>query len=60
MSTNIRGVELNFPSIDKHDYVVYNEVKHFRYYILKNHTKVILPHPAVRSLFTQQEMGERR
>jgi hypothetical protein len=40
--------------------VVYKEVKHFKSYILKNHTKVIVPHPAVRSLFTQQEMGQRR
>jgi hypothetical protein len=60
MSTNLQGVELNYPSIDKHAYAVYKEVKHFRSYILKNHTKVIVLHPAVRSLFTQQEMGEKR
>jgi hypothetical protein len=47
-------------TIDKQAYVVYKVVKHFRSYILKNHTKVIVPHPTVRSLFTQQEMGERR
>ena len=40
--------------------MVYKAVKHFRSYILKNHTKVIVPHLVVRSLFTQQEMGERR
>jgi hypothetical protein len=40
--------------------VVYKVVKHFRSYILKNHTKVIVPHPVVRSLYTQQELGERR
>jgi hypothetical protein len=57
MSTNIQGSELNYPAIDK---VLYKAVKHFRTYILKNHTKVIVPHPKVRSLFTQQEMGERR
>jgi hypothetical protein len=60
MSTNIQGDELNYPTIDKQAYAVYKAVKHFRSYILKNHTKVIVPHPAVRSLFTQQEMGERR
>jgi hypothetical protein len=60
MSTNLQGVELNYPTIDKQAYAVYKAVKHFRSYILKNHTKVIVPHPAVRSLFTQQEMGERR
>jgi hypothetical protein len=60
MRTNLQGVELNYPAIDKHAYAVYKVVKHFRSYILKNHTKVIVPHPTVQSLFTQQEMGERR
>jgi hypothetical protein len=60
MSTNLQGAELNYPTIEKQAYAVYKAVKHFRSYILKNHTKVIVPHPTVRSLFTQQEMGERR
>jgi hypothetical protein len=47
MSTNIQGVELNYPSIDKKAYVVYKEMNYFIYYILKNHTKVIVPHPIV-------------
>jgi hypothetical protein len=60
MSTNIQGDELNYPAIDKQAYVVYKAAKHFRSYILKNQTKVIVSHPVVRSLFTQKEMGERR
>jgi hypothetical protein len=60
MSTNLQGVELNYPTIDKQAYALYKAVKHFRSYILNNHTKITVPHPAVRSLFTQQEMGERR
>jgi hypothetical protein len=60
MITNIQGVEINYTSIDKHAYAVFKAVKHFRSYILKNHTKVIVLHPVVRTLFTQQEMGERR
>jgi hypothetical protein len=47
MSTNLQGDELDYPAIDKHAYAVYKEVKHFRSYILKNYTKVIIPHPAV-------------
>jgi hypothetical protein len=47
MSTNIQGVELNYPAIDKQAYAVYKAVKHFRSYILKKHTKVIVPQPAV-------------
>jgi hypothetical protein len=47
MSTNLQGDELNYPTVDKQAYAVYKAVKHFRSYILKNHTKVIVPHPAV-------------
>ena len=39
---------------------MFKVVKQFRPYILKNRTKVIVPHPAVRSLFVQKELGERR
>lgn len=35
-------------------------MKHFRLYLLKARTKVIVPHPTIRSLFVQREMGERR
>jgi hypothetical protein len=59
MSTNLQGVELNYPTIDKQAYAMNKAVKHIRSYILKNHTKIIVPQPAVRSLFTQKEMGER-
>jgi hypothetical protein len=58
MSTNLQGHKLNYPTIDKHAYVVYKVVKHFRSYILKNHTKFIVPHAVVRSLFIQHELGE--
>ena len=60
MSTNLQGAESNYPFIYKQAYAIYKAVKHFRSYILKNHTKVIVPHPIVSSLFTQQEMGEIR
>jgi hypothetical protein len=60
MSTSLQGVKLNYLAIDKQAYAIYKAVKEFRSYILKNQTKVIVPHPTVRSLFTQQEMGERR
>ena len=47
MRTNLQGAELNYPTIVKQDYVAYKAVKHFRSYILKNHTKVIVPHLTV-------------
>ena len=60
MSTGLQAGELNYPAIDKQDYVVFKAVKQFRPYILKNRTKVIFPYPAVRSLLIQKELGERR
>ena len=47
MSTRLQGVELNYLAIDKHVYAVFKAVKQFRPYILKNRTKVIVPHPPV-------------
>ena len=60
MSTGLQGAEINYLAIDKQAYVVFKAVKQFRPYILKNRTKVIVPYPAVRSLFAQKELGERR
>ena len=60
MSTGLQGAELNYPAMDKQAYAVFKAVKQFRPYILKNWTKVIVSHPAVRSLFLQKQLGERR
>ena len=60
MSTGLQGAELNYHVVDKQAYTVFKAVKQFRPYILKNRTKVIVPHPRVQSLFMQKELGERR
>ena len=60
MRTGLQGAKLNYPAIDKKAYVVFKAIKQFKPYILKNHTNVVVPHPAVRSLFIQKELGERR
>ena len=60
MSIGLQGDELNYPTVDKQAYVVFKAGKKFGPYILKNHTKAIVPHPTVRSLFMQKELGERR
>ena len=59
MRTGLQGAELNYTAVDKQAYAVF-KAKQFRQYILKNRTKVIVPHSAVRSLFVQKELGERR
>ena len=60
MSIGLQGVELKYPAIDKQAFSVFKEVKHFRPYLLRSHTKVIVPHTAVRALLIQKEPGDRR
>jgi hypothetical protein len=46
--------------VDNQAYVVFKVVKHFRPYLLKSHTRVIVPYPMVRNIFIQKEFGEVR
>ena len=39
---------------------MFKVVKHFQLYIVRSHTKIIVPHLAVRSLLIQEELGDRR
>jgi hypothetical protein len=60
MSSAFKGTELNYPVVDRQAYAVFKAVKHFRSYLLKSRTKVIVPYPAVRNLLVQKELGEKR
>jgi hypothetical protein len=59
MRIGLQGVELNYPAINKQNFVVFKVVKYFRPYLLRSHTKIIVPHSAVRSLLIQKEPGDR-
>jgi hypothetical protein len=50
MSSSFKGAELNYPAVDQQAYVVFKAVKHFRSYLLKSRTKVIVPYPACEKL----------
>ena len=54
MRTKLQGVEINYPTINKQDFAVFKFVKHFRSYLLRSHTKSIVPPLAVRSLLVQK------
>jgi hypothetical protein len=60
MSSGLQGAELNYPEVDKHAYVVFKVVKHFRPFLLKSKTKVIVPYPTVRNLLVQKDLVEKR
>ena len=59
-SSNLQGAELNYSEVEKQAFVVYKVVKHYRPFLLKAHTKVIVPFSAVRQLLIQRELGEKR
>ena len=44
MSSNFKGEELNYHEVDKQVFVVFKDVKHFRPYLLKSKTKIIVPY----------------
>eukprot|EP00253_Pinus_taeda_P019001 PITA_19001 len=59
-SSNLQGAELNYSAMEKQAYVVFKAIKYFRPFLLKTHTKIIVPFPAVRNLLVQKDVGEKR
>ena len=53
MRSNLQVEKLNYPDVEKQGFAVFKAVKHFRPYLLKAKTKVIVPHLALRALFMQ-------
>lgn len=59
-SSNLQGAELNYSYVEKQAYVVFKAIKYFRPFLLKTHTKIIVPFPTVRNLLVQKDVGEKR
>ena len=60
MSMVLKGVELNYPAIDKEAFAVFKSVKHFKPYLLRSHTKVIIPHLIVQFFLIKKELRDKR
>ena len=60
MSTGLQGVELKYPAIDKQSFVVVKDVKHFCLYLLRSHTKIIVPHSTSRDLLIHKEPRDKQ
>jgi hypothetical protein len=54
MTSRLQGVKLKYHDIDKYAYVVFKEIKYFRPYILKFHTKFIVLHPSIINMLVQK------
>jgi hypothetical protein len=59
-SSALQGEKLNYIDVEKQAYAVFKSIKHFRPFLIKSHTKVIVPHPSVRSLLIQKYLGDKR
>ena len=60
MSSTFKGGEINYSQVDKQAYTVYKSVKHYRPYLLKSRTKLIVPYVVVCNVIVQKELGEKR
>ena len=59
-SSGLNGAELKYPEVDKQAFAIFKSVKHFQPYLLKSHTKVVVPYSVVRNLLVQKDLGEKR
>lgn len=59
-SSNLQGAELNYSDIEKQSYSIFKAIKHFRPFLLKTHTKIIVLFPVVRNLLVHKYVGEKR
>jgi hypothetical protein len=55
-SSNLQGAELNYSDVEKQAFAVFKSIKHFRPFLLKTHTKVIVPFSAVRNLLNTKRI----
>lgn len=46
--------------MEKQAFLVFKLIKHFIHFLLKSHTKVIVPFPTVIQFLIQWELGEKR
>ena len=60
MRTGLQGAKLKYASIEKQVFVVFKVVKNFHPYLLRSHTKIFVPHSAVKALLIQKEPGDQR
>ena len=59
MTSGLKGVEINYISIDKQTFATFKSVKYFQPYLLRSNTKVIVPHPIVISFFILKYLRDR-
>jgi len=59
-SSNLQGSKLNYSNVEKQAYAIFKAIKHFRPFLLKTHTKIIVSFTMVRNLLVEKGVGEKR
>ena len=59
MRIGLPGAKCNYPAIGKQAFAIFKAVKLFWPYLLRSHTKIIVPHLAVKSLLIQKDLGDK-
>lgn len=59
-SSTFQGAELNYLQVEKQAFTLFKSVNNFRPFLLKTHTKIIVPFSTMRQLLIQREVGEKR
>lgn len=59
-SSNMQVVELNYSNVEKQAFSIFKSIKHFKFFLLRTHTKVIEPFSIVRNLLIQRDVGEKK
>lgn len=55
-----QGEELKHFDIENQAYDVFKTIKHFRHFLMKSHTKVVVPFSSVQNLLVQKDLVEKR
>lgn len=59
MSFPFKDVEIRYISVKKYVYALVKAIRKFRHYILRSKVMAIVPVASLKTLFMQNEMGER-
>ena len=59
-SSTLQGEELNYTDVEKQAYAVFKSIKHFKPFLIKSHTKVMVSHPLIKIFLIQKDLGDKR
>ena len=59
MGSTLQAAEINYPKVDKQDYVIYKSIIHFKSYLYNSQMKVIVTYSIVINLLIHKDLGDK-